>query len=143
MTAIDKLRILNLKFKLPYQMLYKVDRASMYNSVEARPLFLHNMIVDSALRISSSVMLKHGQKTILKEIYQSKINDSGWSLPKTGFGWKTNDYHNIFKQQDNENLINKTGIDGLSLLQNRKRHHKRGFYGLFSLNSWLNKNASI
>ena len=143
MTAIDKLRILNLKFKLPYQMLYKVDRASMYNSVEARPLFLHNMIVDSALRISSSVMLQHGQKTILKEIYQSKINDSGWSLPKTGFGWKTNDYHNIFKQRDNENLINKTGIDGLSLLQNRKRHHKRGFYGLFSLNSWLNKNASI
>lgn len=143
MTAIDKLRILNLKFKLPYQMLYKVDRASMYNSVEARPLFLHNMIVDSALRISSSVMLQHGQKTILKEIYQSKINDSGWSLPKTGFGWKTNDYHNIFKQQDNENLINKTGIDGLSLLQNRKRHHKRGFYGLFSLNSWLNKNGSV
>ena len=88
-------------------------------------------------------MLQYGQKTILKEIYQSTINDSGWSLPKTGFGWKTDDYHNIFNKQDNENLINKTGIDGLSLLQNRKRHHKRGFYGLFSLNSWLNKNASI
>ena len=82
-------------------------------------------------------------KESLKEIYQSKINDSGCSLPKTGWGWKTNDYHNIFKQQDNENLINKIGIDGLSLLQNRKRHHKRGFYGLFSLNYWLNKKRSV
>jgi hypothetical protein len=37
--------------------------------------------------------------------------------------------------------MKKTGIDGLSLLKNRKRHHKRGFYGLFSLISWLQKNT--
>ena len=139
--AMDKLRILNLRFKLPYQMLYKVDRASMFNSVEARPLFLNNKIIDSALNISSSVMLREGQKTILKKIYQHQIPDSGWSMPKTGFGWKTNNYDNIFDQQDNEYLIKRTGIDGLSLLQNRKRHHKRGFYGLHSLVSWLQKNS--
>tara|TARA_Y100000768_G_scaffold358752_1_gene314777 strand:- start:2154 stop:3962 length:1809 start_codon:yes stop_codon:yes gene_type:complete len=140
--AMDKLRILNLRFKLPYQMLYKVDRASMFNSVEARPLFLNNKIIDSALNISSSVMLHKGQKTILKKIYQNQIPDLGWSLPKTGFGWKTDDFDNIFNKQDNEYLIKKTGIDGLSLLQNRKRHHKRGFYGLHSLVSWLEKNSS-
>ena len=139
--AMDKLRILNLRFKLPYQMLYKVDRVSMFNSVEARPLFLNNKIIDSALNISSSVMLKEGQKTILKKIYQNQIPDSGWSMPKTGFGWKTDNYDNIFDQKDNEYLMKKTGIDGLSLLKNRKRHHKRGFYGLFSLISWLQKNT--
>ena len=138
---MDKLRILNLRFKLPYQMLYKVDRASMFNSVEARPLFLNNKIIDTALNISSSVMLHEGQKTILKKIYQNQIPDSGWSLPKTGFGWKTNNFDNIFDQQDNEYLMKKTGIDGLSLLQNRKRHHKRGFYGLHSLVSWLEKHS--
>ena len=136
---MDKLRIMNLRFKLPYQMLYKVDRASMFNSVEARPLFLNNKIIDSALNISSSVMLKEGQKTILKKIYQNQIPDSGWNMPKTGFGWKTKNYENIFTHEDNVFLTEKTGIDGLSLLQNRKRHHKRGFYGLFSLKSWLEK----
>jgi asparagine synthase (glutamine-hydrolysing) len=137
---LDKLRILNLRFKLPYQMLYKVDRASMFNSVEARPLFLHNAVIDTALSISSSVMLKDGQKSILKKIYQSQIPHSGWSLPKTGFGWKTDSYQNIFTQQDNAYLKNNIGIDGFSLLENRKKHHKRGYYGLFSLVSWLKNN---
>ena len=136
---MDKLRILNLRFKLPYQMLYKVDRASMFNSVEARPLFLNNKIIDLALNISSSVMMKDGQKTILKKIYQNQIADSGWDMPKTGFGWKTNNYDNIFNQQDNEYLKKKIEIDGLALLDNKKRHHKRGYYGLYSLVSWIKK----
>jgi asparagine synthase (glutamine-hydrolysing) len=134
---MDKFRILNLKFKLPYQMMFKVDRASMFNSVEARPLFLNNQIIDAALSISSSVMLQNGQKSILKEIYQSQIPNSGWNLPKTGFGWKTESYKNIFNQKDNEYLKTKLGIDGFSLLSNRKRHHKRGYYGLFALVSWM------
>ncbi len=138
---LDKLRILNLRFKLPYQMLYKVDRASMFNSVEARPLFLNNKIIDAALTISSSVMMKNGQKSILKKICNNQLPHSGWVLPKTGFGWKTESYSNIFNQQDQEYLKSKTGIDGFALLENRKRHQKRGFYGLFSLISWLKQNC--
>jgi len=137
---LDKFRILNLKFKLPYQMLFKVDRASMYNSVEARPLFLNNRIIDAALGISSTVMLQNGPKTILKKIYKSQLSHSGWSLPKTGFGWKTKSYQNIYSKQDNDYLIATTGIDGLSLLKNRKRHHKRGFFGLHSFVGWLQNN---
>jgi asparagine synthetase B (glutamine-hydrolysing) len=102
---LDKFRILNLRFKLPYQMLFKVDRASMYNSVEARPLFLNNSIIDAALSISSSVMLQDGPKTILKKIYKSQLSHQGWSLPKTGFGWKTNSYQDIYSKQDNDYLI--------------------------------------
>ena len=134
---LDKWRILNLKFKLPYQMLYKVDRASMFNSVEARPLFLNNDIIDAALRISSSVMMEDGQKTILKKLYQNQIPHSGWNLPKTGFGWKTNSYKNIFNNESNAFLKEQTKIDGHALLKRRKMHHKRAYYGLFSLVSWL------
>ena len=85
--------------------------------------------------------MQEGQKTILKKIYQYQIQDSGWSMPKTGFGWKTNNYDSIFDQRDNEYLIKRIGIDGLSLIENRKRHHKRGFYGLHSLVSWLQKHS--
>jgi asparagine synthase (glutamine-hydrolysing) len=138
---LDKFRILNLRFKLPYQMLFKVDRASMYNSVEARPLFLNNRMIDTALSISSSVMMQNGPKTILKEIYQSQLNHSGWSLPKTGFGWRTNSYKEIFSESDNDYLRTKTGINGFSLLKNRKRHHKRGYYGLYSFASWFQEHC--
>ena len=137
---LDKFRILNLKFKLPYQMLYKVDRASMYNSVEARPLFLNNNILDAALSISSTVMMQDGTKTILKKVYQSQLTHSGWNLPKTGFGWKTDSYQNIFTERDNKFLQAKTAINGLSLLQNRNSHHKRGYYGLYSFVNWLQTN---
>jgi len=140
-SPMDKLRILNLRFKLPYQMLFKVDRASMHNSVEARPLFLNNKIVDSALNISSKVMLQNGQKSLLKQMYKTKIAHSGWSLPKTGFGWKTDSYDNLFTQEDNQFLLSQADINGLDLLKNRKRHHKRGYYGLFSLVSWLKHNT--
>tara|TARA_Y100000746_G_C15164623_1_gene310591 strand:- start:186 stop:560 length:375 start_codon:yes stop_codon:yes gene_type:complete len=118
-------------------MLYKVDRASMFNSVEARPLFLNNDIIDAALRISSSVMMEDGQKTILKKLYQNQIPHSGWNLPKTGFGWKTNSYKNIFNNESNAFLKEQTKIDGHALLKRRKMHHKRAYYGLFSLVSWL------
>ena len=86
-------------------------------------------------------MLKNGPKSILKKIYEYQIPHSGWSLPKTGFGWKTDTYDNLFNIEDNKFLKNQTGIDGLALLNNRKRHHKRGFYGLFSLVSWLKENS--
>ena len=69
------------------------------------------------------------------------MQHSGWRLPKTGFGWKTDSYINIFNAQDNEYLKTHTGIDGLSLLENRKSDDKRGFYGLFSLVSWLQENS--
>ena len=118
-------------------MLYKVDRASMFNSVEARPLFLNNDIIDSALSISSSVMMKDGQKTILKRLYQNQIPHSDWNLPKTGFGWKTNTYENIFNDESNIILKRKANIDGKALLKRRKMHHKRAYYGLFSLIAWL------
>ena len=95
---LDKLRILNLRFKLPYQMLFKVDRVSMFNSDEARPLFLNNKIIDAALTISSSVMMKNGPKSILKKYTKIKYLDFDWNITKTGFGWKTDSYSNIFNQ---------------------------------------------
>ena len=122
-------------------MLYKVDRASMFNSVEARPLFLNDNIVESALTISSKVMLEEGTKSILKNIYQRQLPTSGWKLPKTGFGWKTESYEHIFEQKDRLYLRNKINIDGFELLNKRKMNRKRGFYGLFSLAAWLKDNS--
>ena len=53
---------------------------------------------------------------------------------------KTNSYDKIFNTQDNEFLKNQIGID-FSFRYRRKKHHKRAYYGLFSLVSWLRENT--
>ena len=134
---LSKFRILNLVFKLPNQMLYKVDRASMYNSVEARALFLNDSMVEAALRIDSSVMLREGPKSILRSLCKSRLPTKDWERPKTGFGWKTTDYQNLFTKTDNEYLRKKTGIDGMKLLSKKGSNLKRAYFLLHSLASWL------
>jgi len=135
--VMSKFRLLNLTFKLPNQMLYKVDRASMFNSVEARPIFLNDNIVNCALSINSKTMFQKGAKGLLKEICNKNLPTKEWSLPKTGFGWKTNNYEHIFSSIDSSFLLNKTGIEGKMLLQNRKINIKRGYFGLHSLATWI------
>ena len=137
---VSKFRILNLTFKLPNQMLYKIDRASMFNSVEARPIFLNDRNVNCALSIESNLMLENGTKGILREICERKLPTKEWKLSKTGFGWKTNNYREIFAVEDDMLLNKKVNIPGSRLINNRVCNHKRGYYGLFSLASWVKAN---
>jgi asparagine synthase (glutamine-hydrolysing) len=142
MDVISKFRMLNLSFRLPNQMLYKVDRTSMFNSVEARPVFLNNRIVELALKISSRVMMQNGTKGLLKQICSKKLPTKEWKMPKTGFGWKTDSYSNIFNSVDDQYLYQATKIKGSVLLRNkRSATKKRGYYGLRSLVIWQ-KNLS-
>lgn len=138
--TFEKFRILNLLFKLPNQMLYKVDRASMYNSVEARPLFLDNRVVDVSLRIKSTIMMQTGQKSLLKEFCKTNLPPAGWSLPKDGFGWKTKSFYDIFKKSDEDRIFQRSKIKSHILLNNRKINIKRGYFGMHSLSSWLKEN---
>ena len=142
MESVEKFRILNLLFKLPNQMLYKVDRASMYNSVEARPLFLNDKVVDVALKTNSSVMMQGGGKSLLKEFCKRNLPPAGWSLPKDGFGWKTNNFHKIFRESDHQRIFLRTNIRSERLLDNRKINLKRGYFGLRSLSLWLKENTN-
>ena len=142
--VISQFRILNLTFKLPNQMLYKIDRTSMYNSVEARPIFLNDNIVNCALSINSKVMLKKGTKGLLKEICNKRLPTKEWAIPKTGFGWKTSNYKHLFNSTDSCFLYEKTGIEGEVLLKNREIKMKenvailkRGYFGLHSLVTWI------
>ena len=67
-------------------LLVKVDRTSMYSSLEARvPLLDHN-IVDFALNISPTLKSKQNiQKYILKEILYDNVPKEIMDRPKWGF----------------------------------------------------------
>lgn len=67
--------------------LVKVDRASMYNSLEVRAPFLDYRIVDFANSLPESFKRKGlSGKYILKELMRGKIPDDIIDRPKKGFG---------------------------------------------------------
>ena len=72
---------------LPDDILCKVDRASMANSLETRAPFLDHRIVELAWRIPVQMIIKGNQgKLLLKEILYKRIPKELLDRPKSGFG---------------------------------------------------------
>lgn len=72
---------------LPGSVLTKVDRASMLNSVEARPVFLDNDLLSCALNLRSkdNLSILHGKRTLRRLMKRTSLADKN-RLPKRGFG---------------------------------------------------------
>ncbi len=88
-------RFLNfdLRYYLPDDILYKVDRMSMAHSLEARPPFLDPRIVDFAGRLPENFKL-HGSKSkfVLRELMKDKLPASIMRRPKIGFDIPVHDW---------------------------------------------------
>lgn len=91
LTLMNKLRYIMISQKLCNQMLYKVDRSSMHNGVEARPVYLDNDLVEYAiLALPSSAS---NNKSWIREYIRSKISSkhkvtaSLLHRAKVGFGF--------------------------------------------------------
>ncbi len=77
----------DLKNYMVNDILTKVDRMSMLNSLEVRVPILDHRIVEFALKIPTEYKLKGNiSKWILKETFKDKIPEELFSLPKKGFG---------------------------------------------------------
>ncbi len=75
------------KTYLPDDILVKVDRMSMQNSLEIRPPFLDHRVAEFGNRCPPSVKLRHGVcKAILKDLAHDLIPPEVIRRPKTGFG---------------------------------------------------------
>lgn len=72
---------------LPFDVLTKVDRASMRVALEVRSPFLDHKVVELALSLPSKWKL-HGRtgKWILREAFWDIVPASVWTQPKRGFG---------------------------------------------------------
>ena len=55
------------EFYLPQMMMYKVDRASMYNSVEVRSPFVDNKLIEYIFSHSYDYFDSNNQKQVLKK----------------------------------------------------------------------------
>lgn len=85
-TALRQLMWMRSAIKLPHQMLYKVDRMSMGNSLEVRTPFLDVDLFEFSKTIPDDLLIRHGKgKWILRNIMKKQLPKEVYSHPKQGF----------------------------------------------------------
>jgi asparagine synthase (glutamine-hydrolysing) len=86
-SSIDLAQRTDLRVYMLEDILIKVDRMSMMNSLEVRSPFLDYRLVELGLRIPSHLRVKYGQnKYLLRRLAARYLPQSVCSAPKRGFG---------------------------------------------------------
>ena len=81
------LQYLEFKTILPGRMMYKLDRMSMYYSIEARPPILDHHVLEKAFKIPSKLNMRNNKtKAILKSLLTRDFPVSFIEREKKGFG---------------------------------------------------------
>ena len=128
----------------------KVDRASMFNSVESRAPFVDKRVIDFAdqLNISEKIKKNHS-KFFLKKILKRHLPNSNFNRPKMGFGNpigmflnnELNEWANdlIFKNNELiEKYINVNQIKNIWILhQNKKKDFSNVIWNFLILKNWF------
>ena len=134
---------------LPDDVLVKVDRAAMANSLETRAPLLDHRIIEFAHRLPLEHKLKNGLgKKVLREVLYRHVPKKIVDRPKMGFSipmaaWLTNELRpwaeNLLEQipRDSE-YFNKLVIDKLwkEHLSGQCEHTER-LWGILSLQAWF------
>ena len=135
----------DMRFYLQDDMLVKVDRASMLNSLEVRIPFLDHILVEFALRIPSALKYKRkNSKYILKKLGKRYLPKNIVNRDKKGFGipiakWIKKDLKDDFIEtlSAHQNLFNKGYIDSLfSSHINNKMDNRKLLWSLFIFLKW-------
>ena len=126
--------------------LVKVDRASMYNSLEVRAPFLDKNVVEFLNSLPKSYKQKGFEsKHILKKLMENKLPDNIIYRPKKGFGiplsaWIRNDLKKSIQETlfEKDDLFDKGFIEKMfSEHQLRKANHRKLIWNLFVLKKFL------
>ncbi len=84
--TLNDILIADLAMVLPNDMLTKVDRMSMANSLEVRVPFLDHHLVEYVMGLPEDFKLHNGQtKAILKDAFKNILPDELYTRPKQGF----------------------------------------------------------
>jgi asparagine synthase (glutamine-hydrolysing) len=84
---VRKMQEMDIKTYLPGDLMFKVDIASMANSLEVRSPFLDYRVVEFGLSLPKRYKIHEGQcKFILKDLARKNVPNSQVDRPKMGFG---------------------------------------------------------
>ena len=138
---------------LPNDILTKVDRASMSNSLEVRAPFLSKDLLNLSLSLPQKYKIEgSGGKVVLKKILNEYLPKELIDFPKQGFGIPLGKWINSSLSEwifDNINTIErkKQNFININFLKNSLKIHKEGKNNLSSklwpaiiFCDWYNKN---
>ena len=138
LTELNKVLFRDFRFSLLGDMLVKLDRHSMANSIELRSPFLDKDIVNLAFNIPSKkkIGLLNG-KLILKECYKDSFPDWYFKMPKRGFevplsNWLKRDLKYLVEESTKPKVLESLDIKNLNIISNWKQE----FYNGKKDNSW-------
>jgi asparagine synthase (glutamine-hydrolysing) len=130
-------------------MLVKVDRICMKNSLEARVPFLDSKIVEFAYRIPDKFKINgRNKKYILKETFKEYLPKKTLNYKKQGFGvpvdyWLKNQLKQKFLDLVSSELIKEQGIFNYDLIHKwfdehitGKQNHKGKLWNLYVFQLW-------
>lgn len=115
-SVLRKITTLDMLRYLPDDILVKVDRAAMANSLETRLPLLDPEIVQFAASLGDNVKMMHGErKGILKALLARYVPRHLWDRPKQGFGiptgeWLKGPLHELAADMFSEASLERTGV---------------------------------
>lgn len=146
----DQLLYFYQKFYMCDDILFKIDRASMANSLEVRAPYLDHHVVEYANRLPYSFKLRGcTTKFILKKIFRNKLPPHITARSKKGFGIPIAGWFKNELRQELLNTLSKERIEGDGLFRwdfvNQligehlagKRNHRKPLFVLFMLHKWM------
>ena len=129
---LSKITLLFQKYYLSDNILFKTDRANMYNSLETRAPFLDYRLVDFANSLPSSFKLKwFKSKYIFKKAMENKLPDRIIHRKKKGFGiplagWLRGELRDYMFKSLSENNINEIGFIDYGIVRRLIEEHLSG-----------------
>lgn len=130
-------------FYMPQDILVKVDRASMANSLEARSPFLDSSVVELAASLPINWLLSfHGNKKFLRKTFRSRLPDSLWYRRKQGFAvpmgaWFHGELGREFDEMLGRVALPSLAAMGKSLLKEHRSKRRDNGYRLWLIYVYL------
>jgi asparagine synthase (glutamine-hydrolysing) len=149
LNLLNRLLFVDTRFYLPSDMLVKVDRMSMANSLEARVPFLDHEVVEHAARIPAHMKLKRWNKKYMLKKASSRIvprrilerKKQGFNVPVNV--WLAGDLKELALDTLSESKIKEMGLFIPSYIQSllndhlsRRRDNSFQLWGLITFFIW-------
>ena len=149
---LDRLCHLDLKFYLQGDILFKVDRMSMANSLEVRAPYLDHELVEFVCSLAPDLKLKGlTTKYILKEAARGLLPEKIIRRPKKGFGipiakWIKSDLKELFRDTLSKDRMAEGGLFNPDYVErllaehlSNFRDHRKLLWTLFIFETWRQK----
>ncbi len=156
-TYANRVQYMDIKNYLPYDILTKVDIASMANSLEVRTPFVDKKVVEFAATIPEKINIrlfsKGGWKgkILLKKLAGKYFSREFIDRKKMGFGVPVKEWISVnggWRGEVNERLLSKSSVlldyfEPLAIQDLLEKNHAGPIWLLLFLEEWLRQNKSL